>query len=419
MIRPALTLLLLLTQAQPPDFRGSYTVPLNDAALGYPGPGKDNAIAQLQARIDSGAVKLDWDATHGYLPAVLKALKIPVSSQGLVFSKTSFQSPLISPATPRAIYFADSAYVGFVQHGPVLELSAADPSRGGFFYTLEQKRVPKPRIERGDGCLGCHVSPNTTGIPGHLVRSVYAEASGFPMGTIGSFITDHRSPLLERWGGWYVTGTHGQARHMGNVVVRDLSRPESLDREAGANVTSLEGLVDTRPYLSPHSDIVALMVLEHQTKLHNLFTRAGYEVRAALTLQGEMNKALGRPPGEVGESTARRIENAAEILMRYLLFLDEARLVSPVRGTSGFAKEFSASGGLREFNLETRLFRYRCSYLIDSEGFRALPEALRSRVWTKVDGVMAGAEWKATRDVLAATVRRGDSAMKGLGDQAR
>lgn len=398
--------LFLLVQAQPPDYRGSYTVPLGEAALGYPGPAKDDPIAQLQARIESGAVKLEWDAGHGYLPAVLKALKIPVSSQALVFSKTSFQAPLITPAAPRAVYFGDSAYVGWVQNGPVLELSAADPTRGGFFYSLEQKRVAKPRIERGDGCLGCHVSPNTTGIPGHLVRSVYPDAAGFPLGTVGSFVTDHRSPFRERWGGWYVTGTHGRARHMGNVVVKDTNRPEELDREAGANVTSLQGLVDTRPYLTAHSDIVALMVLEHQTKLHNLFTRAGYEVRAALTLQGEMNKTLGRPAGEMSESTARRIENAAEILTRYLLFVDEAKLESPVRGTSGFTKEFSAGGGLRTFDLETRMFRYRCSYLIDSEAFRALPEALRARVWAKIDETMAGAEWAETRAVLAATVRR-------------
>ncbi len=405
MIRAALAL-LLVAQAQPPDYRGSYTVPLGEAALGYPGPAKDDPIARLQAAMESGAVKLEWDAARGYLPAVLKALKIPVSSQGLVFSKTSFQAPLITPAAPRAVYFSDSAYAGYVPAGPVLELSAADPARGAFFYTLEQKRVAKPRIERGDGCLGCHVSPNTTGIPGHLVRSVYPDTAGFPLGTVGSFVTDHRSPFSERWGGWYVTGSHGRARHMGNVVVRDPGRPEALDREAGANVMSLQGLVDTRPYLAPHSDIVALMVLEHQTKLHNLFTRAGYEVRAGLTLQGEMNKALGRPAGEMSESTTRRIENAAEILVRYLLFLDEPRLESPVRGTSGFAKEFSARGALREFDLETRLFKYRCSFLIDSEGFRALPEALRARVWAKIDAVMAGPDWTATREVLAATVRR-------------
>jgi hypothetical protein len=404
-IRVALPLLLML-QAQPPDYRGSYTVPLGEAALGYPGPAKDDPIARLQARLESGAVKLEWDATHGYLPSLLKALKIPVSSQGLVFSKTSFQAPLISPAAPRAVYFGDSAYVGYVPGGPVLELSAADPARGGFFYMLEQKRVAKPQIERGEGCLGCHVSPNTTGIPGHLVRSVYPDSKGFPMGAVGSFITDHRSPFRERWGGWYVTGTHGTARHMGNVVVRDQGKPEALDREAGANLTSLQPLVDTRPYLSPHSDIVALMVLEHQTKLHNLFTRAGYEVRAALTLQAEMNKTLGRPAGEMSESASRRIENAAEILVRYLLFLDEAPLESPVRGTSAFAREFGARGGLREFDLETRMFRYRCSYLIDSEAFRALPQVLRTRVWTRIDAVMTGDEWTATREILAATVKR-------------
>src|ERR1051326_4058392 len=57
----------------------------------------NDPITALQKKIDSGQVKLTFDEAHGYLPAVLRELHIPVSSQMLVFSKTSFQRDLISP----------------------------------------------------------------------------------------------------------------------------------------------------------------------------------------------------------------------------------------------------------------------------------------------------------------------------------
>src|SRR5207247_698245 len=86
-----------------------------------------------------------------------------------------------------------------------------------------------------------------------------------------------RSPMEERWGGWYVTGTSGDQRHLGNKVMDDEGR---FDREAGCNTTDLKGRVDTAPYLSPHSDIVALMVLAHQTYVQNQMIQAAYKLRA-------------------------------------------------------------------------------------------------------------------------------------------
>ncbi|MBI5084502.1 MAG: hypothetical protein HZB13_07890 [Acidobacteria bacterium] len=399
--------------AQAPDFRGSYSVPLTEGALRYADPLKDDPITRLQARIDSGETRLEWDAKFGYLPSLLKALAVPVSSQALVFSKTSFQLSRISPSAPRAIYFNDSVYLGYVHGGEVMELSAVDPERGGMFFTILQKKTAKPRLERGDACLQCHVSPNTTGIPGHLVRSVYADPEGYPLMTTGSFVTDHRSPFAERWGGWFVTGTHGRMRHMGNVQVADRDNPEKFDRETGANLLSLDKRFDVSRYLTPHSDIVALMVLEHQTKLHNLFTRAGFEVRSALILQAEMNKALGKPEAEMSDSTRRRIENSAEILVRYLLFADEFKLDSPVKGTSSFTSDFPALGpkdakgrSLRDFDLQTRLFRYPCSYLIYSEAFAALPAPLKQRVWARINDVLSGKDQSAAFAALSAADRR-------------
>ena len=234
-------------------------------------------------------------------------------------------------------------------------------------------------------------------MPGHLVRSVYSDPQGYPMTNIGSFVTDHRSDFRERWGGWYVSGTHGSARHMGNVVSRDSKKPEVIDREAGANLTVLPKVIDLSRYLDKNSDIVALMVLEHQTKMHNLITRAGFEVRSAMLLQAEMNKTLKQAPENISESNLRRIYNAAEILVRYAMFADEPPLESPVRGVSAFTREFAAQGpkdkqgrGLREFDLQKRLFKYPFSYVVYSEAFDKLPEVLRERFWMRVDEVLSG-----------------------------
>lgn len=388
--------------AQAPDFRGSFTAPLDGPGLRYADAPKEDAIARLIGRLERGEARLTWDARFGYLPAVLKVLGIPVASQGLVFSKTSFQLARISPETPRAIYFNDDTYVGYVPGGDLIEMSAADPERGGMFYSLEQKQAVRPAIQRREECLQCHASPMTTGVPGHFVRSVKTDAQGYPQMNEGSYVTDHRSPWAERWGGWYVTGAPEAMKHMGR--------------------TGTSGF-DTSRYPAPHSDVVALMVLEHQTKMHNLLARAGYEARAALLVQAEMNAALKRPAEELSETNARRLERAAEIVTRYLLFTDEAPLPEPLRGGSEFTKGFAAQGprdaagrSLREFDLKTRLFKYPCSFLIYSEEFARLPGRLKGRILERVDWVLAGRERdpayarlsgeerRNVREILAATL---------------
>ncbi|WP_210420208.1 hypothetical protein [Aquisphaera giovannonii] len=338
------------------------------------------------------------DGRQGYLRSVLALLDVPVSSQVLVFSKTSFQSTLIGPETPRAIYFNDDVYVGYVQGSDVLEFSAADPSLGGTFYLLDQEQTPRPSFRRQThDCLQCHASSKTEDVPGHLIRSVYPEPSGQPAYNAGTFTTSHESPLRERWGGWYVTGTHGRQRHMGNVLISDRMRPELLDVGRGANRTDLKPKFDTSAYLAPGSDIVALLVLEHQAKMHNLITLTNYQARMAVEYSREINKALGEPEGAMSESTARRFHGPAEDLVRYMLFADEAELTDPIRGTSSFAVDFSARGprdgrgrSLRDFDLETRIFRYPCSYLIYSRAFDALPAPAKERVYLRLWEVLSG-----------------------------
>src|SRR5688572_19010692 len=64
-------------------------------------------VAQLTGRLQRGEVKLQAEPTRGYLRSLLAALDVPAESQVLVFSKTSFQAPRITPQNPRAIYFND------------------------------------------------------------------------------------------------------------------------------------------------------------------------------------------------------------------------------------------------------------------------------------------------------------------------
>ncbi len=352
-------------------------------------------IARLQERLDRGEQTLERDRRRGYLPAVLEALGVAPSSQGLVFSKTSFQHTRISPKAPRALYFGDDVYVGWVRGGDYLEVSAVDPQLGAVFYLLDQD-APEPKFERQThSCLACHASSRTQGVPGHLIRSVYPDPGGQPVYNAGSFVTDHASPLSERWGGWYVTGTHGDQPHLGNAFVRDRDRPEQLDPKEGSNVTSLSDRFDTRAYLTDSSDLVALMVLEHQTQGHNRITAASYQARIGAAYDAGINQALGRPEGFVSETTTRRIDRAAEELVRYFLFAGEPKLTAPVAGTTDFARQFAARGqrdgqgrSLRDLDLQTRLFRYPCSYLIETEAFAALPAPVKTRVFERLLAVL-------------------------------
>jgi hypothetical protein len=378
---------------------GSYILPQDHPAIGYATAPLHDPVSSLQAQLKAGKVKLEFDAQHGYLPAVLGALNVPVSSQVLVFSKTSFQAPRIAPRTPRALYFNDEVSVGWVPGGDVVELASLDPERGVVFFTLDQERLSKPSIDRRGECLQCHASGGTVGVPGLVVRSVFPELSGMPLFHAGGYVTDHRSPMEERWGGWYVTGTHGSQRHLGNAIARNKDNPREMDREQGANVTDLRERLDTGAYLSPHSDIVALMVLEHQTRMTNLITRVGWETRMALHNQRALNKELGEPISQMSDSTRRRIDSASAELVKYMLFLDESLLTGEVRGTSSFAAEFEVRGprdrrgrSLRQLDLHRRLLRYPCSYLIYTAAFDAMPLEARESVYRQLYALLTGRE---------------------------
>jgi ATP-dependent Clp protease adaptor protein ClpS len=116
--------------------------------LGYANRASHNAFARLQQRLDNGELQLRWRADRGYLDDLLAALNIDTSSQVLVYSKTSLQIDGITAAKPRAVYFNDEAYVGFVQGMPLLELAALDDELGLVFYTLTNQSPGAPRLDR-------------------------------------------------------------------------------------------------------------------------------------------------------------------------------------------------------------------------------------------------------------------------------
>lgn len=351
-------------------------------------------VAELSRKMQSGEATLAFDAKYGYLPAVLEALDVPVSSQTLVFSKTSLQLHRISPRRPRSLYFNDDVYVGYCQRGDVLELAATDAHQGATFYTLTNSENTSPTFVRDRGeCLSCHASSRTQNVPGYLVRSVFADGAGRPQLGSGTFTTDHTSEFEKRWGGWYVTGHHGVMRHMGNVISR--GEQHELDRESGANQTDLATYFHTDNYPSKHSDIVALMVLEHQTQMHNAIAAANYETRQAIHQSYQMNELLERPEGHISDSANRRIDSVVDDLVKQLLFCDEFELTDTVTGSSEFTHEFERRGkvdsrgrSLREFDLQTRMFRYPCSYLIHSDAFMGLPDEARSRAVIELQTIL-------------------------------
>lgn len=358
---------------------------LSHPAIAYNATPTHDAVADLGRRVDEGLVNLRFENASGYLESVLDALQVPVASQMLVMSKTGIQGLHTEPATPRAIYFNDAVTVGYIRGAPLLEFAVHDPEQGVIFYTLEQKPQGRVVFERPGSCLRCHQVYSTLHVPGMVARSQFVAPDGLPMAQFGSYDEDDRTPFRRRWGGWYVTGTHGAMRHMGNAIVTDRENAESAVSGATLNRTSLDGLFDARGYPSPHSDIAALMVFEHQGHMINLITRVGWESRIAAH-----DHRL--------DFTAGPLRDAVGELVDYALFVDEVPLTATLKGTSGFAEMFSARGpldrrgrSLRHLDLERRLLRYPCSYMIYSAAFAALPVEARQAIFHRMFAVLSGA----------------------------
>ncbi len=385
----ALTFYGSLPAAEPkPVVKTQGFLPFGDAPIHYrTSKTLNDPITQLNRKLEGGETKLDFEPEHGYLKSVLRLLGVPVSSQTLVFSKTSLQLQHISPKTPRALYFNDNVYIGQVLDAKSLELIAFDSTQGAVFYVLGEQKADQPRFERAQlDCVQCHIASATRAVPGVMVRSVLTSASGNAKGGAPVYTMGHETPLPQRWGGWYVTGSQTAAEppHMGNY------KSESGPSAFGLTLPSLDGVVDTSRYLSGHSDIVAHLVLAHQTQMHNVVTETDYRFRLGGSYQ-----------------------NAAEAALRYLLFTAETPLASPVRGSSTFTADFAAIGprdrkgrSLRDFDLQKRIFKYPCSYLIYSDAFDAIPGPSREYLLKRLFEVLSGRDQSVDFVALTAEDKR-------------
>ena len=348
-----------------------------------------DAVSALESRISSGEIKLEGEE-RVVVRRLLAELGVPEQSQMLVFSKTSFQKDRIDPAHPRAVYFSDDVYVGWCPGG-LVEVAAIDPALGPVFYSVDPHADRGHlRFQRDEDCLRCHGGTFIREIPGLLARSVFTDSGGQPLLALGSELVDATTPIEKRWGGWYVTALHAGPRHRGNLVLSTEREPAPEELAIRANLKSLEKLVDTRPYLAPSSDVTALLVFEHQVSVQNILTRANQECLRMIAYQKNLQKELKETVTEepTYESVRHVFATASQEVLDALLCREDAPLPEGgIQGVGGFAQAFcpAAKGGsrapsLKELELHQRLFKYRCSYLIQSSCFDRLQPTLRRRV---------------------------------------
>ena len=359
---------------------GAFDQSINHPSIKYLTADSNTVVDRLNAKLRDGSAKLEFDGKTGYLTSVLKLLDVPVESQVMVYTQTSLQAQHIRMDNPRAIYFNDSVSVAYIRGAGLIEVVAQDNAMGSIFYTVHEVPAQQPTFGRDSQCLRCHLSWDTLGVPGLSILTTFPRKSEMDYAN-GGFV-DHYKAIEERWGGWYVTGRKVPAKHMGNFP---LILPKGAITPPPAR-ESLEGQFNLDGYLTPYSDIVALMVLEHQAHFSNLVTRAAWETRLGETM---------------------RIAEAADALADYMLFVDEAKIPAPgIEGSSGFAEKFSARGKLYELDLKTRLQKYPLSYMIYSSAFKSLPDAPKNLVMGKINRVLSGEITDAKYAHLTPTLRK-------------
>ena len=382
--------------------------------VGYSGMARHNAIARLQEKLDRGEVTLEYRPVRGYLDSLLEALGIDKSSQVLVYSKTSLQIDHINAATPRAIYFNDDSYVAWVQGSDLLELSVMDADLGAVFYTLPNEPGSVKLSRETSRCLTCHdtYSMMGGGVPRFLINSTVVDSNGIALWDESSHETNDTTPLEQRWGGWYVTGVPDGEQHLGNLLIPSTYRLADAYSHERGTLPSLRGLLDTAPYPSGNSDIVALLVLEHQLYVKNQITRLNFKSRTFVA-----RDLAARTPAPVNFANASPqtqlvIHAMCEQLLRGMLFVDAVSYRTALAGTSGYDRWFQAQGlkdsqgrSLRDLDLHRRLFKYPLSYVVYSEAFDALPDYVKQYLYGRLHEILEGTDHSAAYATLSAADR--------------
>lgn len=368
----------------------------------------EDRFTRLKDDFESGRIVLARGDEKAFLVSLLKTLEIPVSSQMLVFSTTSLQLSLISPSNPRALYFNEDVYVGYIPGGRI-EIVSLDPELGGVFYIFDIPREGRPiRIERSGRCMNCHASEDTAHVPGLVLKSVVPGPGGGSLAAHRSGQTGHGIPFDQRFGGWYVTGGQAITNHWGNLVGK-------LDGDALTRIPMLPGdRFSFAKYPAGGSDLLPQLLLEHQAGFVNRVVEASYRARTALH--------AGK--GKLTDGQVAELDEQARIITRYLLFADEVLLPSGgVAGDKAYRADFlrtrlTGPGGesLKDFDLRTRLFKYRCSYMIYSPVFAGLPPAMKQRVYQRLGvalrlenpdadyAYLPASEKKVIREILRSTL---------------
>ena len=343
-------------------------------------PPQDAVTAALK-KIENGELKVDTSNDRAFVSSLLGALKVPVSSQLLVYSATSMQSGIINPRNPRALYFNDEIYVGFVPGG-LVEIMGVDPELGGVFYIFDKPQPGQlPRTDRSTRCFNCHAGSATMRIPGLLAESVAPIISGASYENYRRDEQGHQIPLADRFGGWHVTS----AKPFGETKANIFARSDG----SGVKIVKVKPgeMWDIEKHLLPSSDILPHLIHEHQIGFDNQVIHAAYIAREI----GDK----GRTPTLADD---KRLNEKASALVRYILFADEAKLPpSGIVGDEQYAKDFlsnkKASGSglsLKDLDLKTRMFKHRCSYMLYTPQWQKLPSLIKNRVYAGMKLALSG-----------------------------
>jgi len=420
---PSFLRFLLAVGLTVPAVRAQQAEPFEEEPIRYSATPADDRATALNAAHQARANAIRSLPAKKRLQWLLDEFKVPAESQLFVFSKTSLPRALITPETPRVLYFSDEAYVGWAPAG-AFEVTVFDPRLGATFYVFDAHETgAAPLLLRDSDCLLCHARHEHT--PSLRTRTVFPDARGEPLAGSGSANIAPSTPLEERWGGWYVTGGGPGLRHRGNLTGRKAEDFEGPSAQPTRNLASLEGVVDTRRYLLKTSDVVPMLLHDHQVHVHNVISTALQDARIALHRWPAMRKILGLPDDAPPQGSCVVVfESQAEKLIDALLCRDEAPWpADPLRSDGVFAAAYAKTRkpdpqgrSLRDLDLRTRLFRYRCSPLIYSESFTHLPRPLRETTLLRLSaglrafppspafGHLDEAERVAIHEILTATL---------------
>jgi len=361
---------------------------------GYFSKDAKDPVTLLMKRVQRGEVLIKEPNGKPLVERLLRELGLNKDTQILVFSRTSLQRREVSYSNPRALYFNESVYLGWMPNGRI-EIASFDPELGPIFYfQRELDDASSPLLARTRSCLGCHAGDATNFLPGSLGRSVYPDKSGRSLRSIDDYRrSGHHIPLHDRYGGWFVSGNHGAMRHMGNAIASREGGKITIDREQFANLEKLDRFFSTEAYPAPGSDIAALLVFDHQVTMHHRLVEAAYRARQSLFDSKLDPKETDVSKLSKGRSTDEFLEGRDKVV-DYLLFRDETP-IPKVSCDPAFRRAFSANRiadrrkrSLKDLRLDGRIFENRCSYMIYSPTFNQFPPMLKGAIYARIHEIL-------------------------------